>query len=680
MKQWIAALMLTTLLVSLAACGRTELPPQTEQPTVTTEPTAAPTETAPTETTAPALQEPKDDAFVRVLDYLPTAKQLLAYATENNFTGQVIYDFSDAFLRYGTVKKLAMAAAELEQLGYRLMIWDGFRPLTAQQALWEACPDPNYVSDPETGASSHCRGNTVDLTLVDMEGKPLEMPTDFDDFTAKADRDYDDCTEEAAANAALLEQVMETHGFTGYSKEWWHFTDTQDYPVAEDFLPLEPEWYYARCQEFITLRTQPDTAAEAVTTIPVNGEFLVLARVGDFYLADHQGQQGYVLSSYAAPVRLTGAAFPEDWEANCEEFISLRTAPSTAASRIDKIPVGGRFQLLEWDGKFAKVRYKDQEGYVLSSYIWPEMPRWSTHILKTVPLTAEYSYDRMVQDMNTLAEKFPELVRKDSIGTSEQGRDIPVLLVGSPEAQHHVLLQGAIHGREHMTAWLLMGMTDYWLENGMEELGDICFHIIPMSNPDGVVLSQTGTMTETVRWIYSSDLQMGYTELEPEEYASLWKANGLGVDLNRNFPAAWDGISEHRTGPSSELYKGEEPFSAAETRALRDYTLANDFDVTISYHASGSVIFYEFGEREPVNSDSLSLGQAVEAVTGYTLTDSAELTGGGYKDWVMEELGIPSLTIEIGCGDAPLESRELFSIFSRNCGVFQAIARWLQGR
>ena len=208
-------------------------PTPTAQPTEPTQaPTAAPTELP---TTSP---EPADDILVRVADHVPGIRQNLLYATADNFTGQQIYDFADAYLRYGTVKKLKAVSEELAQRGLGILIWDGFRPLAAQEKLWEICPDPAYVSHPVTGSRSHCRGSAVDLTLVDPKtGTNLEMPTDFDDFTTLADRDYSDCSEEAAKNARLLEEVMKKHGFKPYSAEWWHFSDTDDYPVDETFRP-----------------------------------------------------------------------------------------------------------------------------------------------------------------------------------------------------------------------------------------------------------------------------------------------------------------------------------------------------------------------------------------------------------------------------------------------------------
>lgn len=199
--------------------------------------TSAPTEALTEETTLP---EPENTDFARITDYIPDARLALAYATADNFTGQTIYDFTDAYLRYGTLCKLVQAADVLRAQGYGIVIWDAYRPVWAQQALWDICPDPNYVSAPGTGTQSHCRGCAVDITLYDLEsGALLEMPTGFDDFTRLADRDYSDVSETAAANARLLENILSQAGFKPYFGEWWHFTDTDiaDYDIPQDFDP-----------------------------------------------------------------------------------------------------------------------------------------------------------------------------------------------------------------------------------------------------------------------------------------------------------------------------------------------------------------------------------------------------------------------------------------------------------
>ena len=252
--------------------------------------------------TPPAEQEPDDEDLVRISDYIPSAILDLRYATENNFTGKTVYSFTDAYLRYGTVKKLQAVAEVLAPQGYSLVIWDAFRPVSAQQTLWDICPDPTYVSNPITGNRNHCRGNAIDLSIADSQGNLLEMPSEFDDLTVQADRNYSDCTPEAAANAQLLQDAMEAQGFTGYEKEWWHFADSTSYPVEEAFLPLLPSQWQANCNEFITLRRKPDTSAEAICRIPQGGELTKLADCGNFAYVEYQGKVGYALRSYLKPV------------------------------------------------------------------------------------------------------------------------------------------------------------------------------------------------------------------------------------------------------------------------------------------------------------------------------------------------------------------------------------------
>ena len=182
-------------------------------------------------------KEPEDDEYVLVNKYIPDIYVELMYATDNNFTGVRIYDFTDAYLRYGTVKKLANVQKELKEQGYSLKIWDAYRPFEAQQKLWEVYPDPNYVANPANGMKKHNLGGTVDITMVAADGSVISMPTEFDDFSLKADRDYSDIEdEEAVNNVMILQNAMEKNGFTGYQGEWWDYSDTVEYE-AVDFEP-----------------------------------------------------------------------------------------------------------------------------------------------------------------------------------------------------------------------------------------------------------------------------------------------------------------------------------------------------------------------------------------------------------------------------------------------------------
>lgn len=182
-------------------------------------------------------KEPENDEYVLVKKYIPDIYVELMYATDNNFTGVRIYGFTDAYLRYGTVKKLANVQKELKEQGYSLKIWDAYRPFEAQQKLWEVYPDPNYVANPADGMKKHNLGGTVDITMVAADGSIIPMPTEFDDFSLKADRNYSDIdNEEAVNNVMILQNAMENNGFTGFQGEWWDYSDTVEYE-AVDFEP-----------------------------------------------------------------------------------------------------------------------------------------------------------------------------------------------------------------------------------------------------------------------------------------------------------------------------------------------------------------------------------------------------------------------------------------------------------
>lgn len=176
--------------------------------------------------------------FVKVRDYIPDIEVELRYAGNNNFTGKIIYDFKEAWLRYGTVCKLMKAQDILKFQGYRLKIWDAYRPIYAQFVLWEVYPDSTYVADPTTGYSDHSRGNTVDVTVIDSKGNEVIMPTEFDSFSPLADRDYRDVMDkESVVNAWMLQETMIEAGFIPYHDEWWHFSDSDVYEVEKIFKP-----------------------------------------------------------------------------------------------------------------------------------------------------------------------------------------------------------------------------------------------------------------------------------------------------------------------------------------------------------------------------------------------------------------------------------------------------------
>ena len=172
----------------------------------------------------------------------PTIRLDIRYATANNFTGRQLYNQPRAFLIEPAAKALMQAHHAVQAKGFGLTIYDAYRPLRVTKTLWEATPPGpkrNYVANPKRG-SKHNRGCAVDLTLHHLaNGAEVNMPSGYDEFTARAHRDFSDATADALRHRAILQLAMEDAGFRGASNEWWHFDfkGWQDYPLLD--VPFE---------------------------------------------------------------------------------------------------------------------------------------------------------------------------------------------------------------------------------------------------------------------------------------------------------------------------------------------------------------------------------------------------------------------------------------------------------
>lgn len=157
----------------------------------------------------------------------------IRYATTNNFIEQRVYPTADAFARKVVAEALGQIQDTLESQGLGLKIFDAYRPYDATVKFYKSVEDTTYVASPYSG-SRHNRGCAVDLTLVNLKtGKPLEMPTEYDNFTEKAHPDFMDLPQQVLVNRKLLIDVMQAHGFKVYPYEWWHFDfiGWEDYPL-----------------------------------------------------------------------------------------------------------------------------------------------------------------------------------------------------------------------------------------------------------------------------------------------------------------------------------------------------------------------------------------------------------------------------------------------------------------
>lgn len=175
---------------------------------------------------AASLKPDDPKRLIELVKLDPAIKLDMRYATANNFTGRVLYDEARAFLATPAAQAVARASKAAQADGFGLTIYDAYRPWRITKKLWDATPvgpKKEYVANPKRG-SKHNRGCAVDLTLHDLPtGALVEMPTEFDDFSEKAHRDYMGASATAIANRTRLASYLEAEGFVGLSNEWWHF-------------------------------------------------------------------------------------------------------------------------------------------------------------------------------------------------------------------------------------------------------------------------------------------------------------------------------------------------------------------------------------------------------------------------------------------------------------------------
>ncbi len=160
----------------------------------------------------------------------------LRYASENNFTGEKVFFSNTCFLHKVAYEHLCKAVEISKKLGFKLKIFDAYRPTYVQKKLWEFLPDPNFIAHPEKG-SPHSRGVALDLTIT-KEGKELDMGTEFDEFSKLSYHGSLDISDVAYKNRVILLGIMTDSGWDFYRNEWWHYQlfNSKNYQIVENFL------------------------------------------------------------------------------------------------------------------------------------------------------------------------------------------------------------------------------------------------------------------------------------------------------------------------------------------------------------------------------------------------------------------------------------------------------------
>jgi D-alanyl-D-alanine dipeptidase len=157
----------------------------------------------------------------------------LRYATTNNFVHKKMYPCAKCFVRPEVAKALVNIQKALQKKGLRLKLYDCYRPGKVQKDLWQIKPDPRFVADPKKG-SMHNRGVAVDVTIVDKNGKELDMGTPFDYFGKKAYHDYQKLPDTVLKNRLFLKNIMSKYHLEPITSEWWHYSyRLKDFPIEQ---------------------------------------------------------------------------------------------------------------------------------------------------------------------------------------------------------------------------------------------------------------------------------------------------------------------------------------------------------------------------------------------------------------------------------------------------------------
>lgn len=294
-----------------------------------------------------------------------------------------------------------------------------------------------------------------------------------------------------------------------------------------------------------------------------------------------------------------------------------------------------------------------------------------------VPTGIPWSSDVLDSVVEGLDARYP-FVRRRIIGRSVMGKPLYALTMGT--GRRTVLYSGTHHGNEWITTPLLLQFTedlaaaavreaDIYSKDARTLLQTTRFIIVPCVNPDGMDIATSylcsGPTFKRVKHIADCYPAIPFPEG--------WKANVRGVDLNLQYPAAWERAKEIKfaqgyTSPAPRDFVGAEPLTQPEARAMVRLTELCSPDRILAYHTQGAVIYPQFMDFNP--PDSMPIAWQLAAASGYdvepTPPDSA---AAGYKDWFIQTYNRPGYTIEAGRGVTPLPLEDFDSIYAANLPI-----------
>lgn len=258
-----------------------------------------------------------------------------------------------------------------------------------------------------------------------------------------------------------------------------------------------------------------------------------------------------------------------------------------------------------------------------------------------------YNSQTYAQDVETLCASYSEIISKEVIGKSYWGTNLYLLKVG--KGPKKVLVTAGLHARENINTNFLMRCAEEYaiayqkntkIDNFQVRtiLDEVTFYLVPLCNPDGVDI--VNTLANPSGWTESTRKKV------------IWKANGRGVDLNRNFPYCWDEMNDSSDSPSyagGADYPGKSAGSEPETQALMALCHQHEFQFCLNLHTKGKVFYWRDVGNGTISGDE-KLVDILEDRTGYdkmSISSNVVGYGGGFENWFRFAFQRPAICIEM---------------------------------
>lgn len=285
-----------------------------------------------------------------------------------------------------------------------------------------------------------------------------------------------------------------------------------------------------------------------------------------------------------------------------------------------------------------------------------------------IPVKTIYTYEALAEATDSLVSSYP-FITKHTIGHSVLGKELIELSIGTGTKKIHI--NAAFHGNEWITTAVLMyfieeyayrlSHADSKLLNAFEQT---TVSFVPMVNPDGVDLVLLG------RKAAESYQNLVFTLNEDQDDFSRWKANILGVDLNKQFPAGWELEAARKPiNPHYRDYPGKGPLTELESLAMAELAKSRYFDMVLALHTQGEEIYWGFQGWEP--PESAELAELFSNVSGYTAVQYVD-NYAGFKDWFIQAFRKPGFTLELGHGNNPLPFSQFDEIYTKTSAILYA--------